>query len=136
MIPMHNITKIVVAVLVAALIVVIGLIYITKDQGAEENAASATAQPVATAAPSATEDAEKTEAGNDKNDTPTPPEAGADSAVTEEAADKAQEDEAQGTMYEGALAGLSEEEIAKLAMAEEEAMHQGTETEGAEGAVD
>jgi hypothetical protein len=133
---MHNITKLVVAVLVAALIVVIGLIYITQDQGAEKPAAIATAQPVATAAPSATDEAEKTEAGNEMNDTPTTPEAGAESAMTEEAAEKAQENEAQGTMYEGALAGLSEEEIAKLAMAEEEAMHQGAETEGAEGAVD
>ena len=38
------------------------------------------------------------------------------------------QDEAQGTMYEGALAGLSEEEIAKMALAEEQS-HGSDETE-------
>ena len=45
--------------------------------------------------------------------------------------DAAQSDE----MYEGALAGLSEEEIAKMALAEEESAAR-TETTGAEDAVD
>lgn len=48
----------------------------------------------------------------------------------------AQEESAQDdTLYEGALAGLSEEEIAKLALAEEESSERHDE-DGAEGAVD
>lgn len=104
---MHKVTKIVVAVVVIALIAVIGLIFVTKDQGANEPAAAATAEP--SAEPTAT----------------------AEPVTTEEP-----QDEAQGTMYEGALAGLTEEEIAALALAEEAAGTQHIEESGAEGAVD
>ena len=100
--------KIVVAVLVVALIAVIGLIVVTKNNSASEPA------PAATAAPEATMEPE--------------PEATAEPAQGEE-------DAAQGTMYEGALAGLSEEEIAKLALAEEESGERQNDT-GAEDSVD
>ena len=132
--PMHNAVKIVVALLVVALIAVIGLIYLTMDPGAGEPTAAVTAQPTADVAPTATEETGTT---GDENTENTPqPDVTEDPAQTDEAAKEAQNN-AQGTMYEGALAGLSEEEIAALAMAEEEAGHnQGLENDGAEGAVD
>lgn len=138
MIPMHSITKIVVALLVAALIAVIALMIWMDDQSAGEPAAGAATQIAATAQPEATAGAEETGNEHDIEETdPQNSQAEAESAGTDEAANEAQDDEAQGTMYEGALAGLSEEEIAKLAMAEEEAMHaEGGMNEGAEGAVD
>ena len=124
--------KKVVAVLAAALIVVIGVIcvinFANKDaavttdngiktqenQNIENKQADADAEPNAEEKP--TDEAQAGEAG-----------------VTQEAQSKdaAQENE----MYEGALAGLSEEEIAKMALAEEESAAR-TETTGAEDAVD
>ena len=118
--------KKVVAVLAAALIVVIGVILVinfagkdaavtTGNQNIEETKqADADAEPNAEEKP--TDEAQAGEAG-----------------VTQEAQSKdaAQSDE----MYEGALAGLSEEEIAKMALAEEESAAR-TETTGAEDAVD
>ena len=100
--------KIVVAVPVVALIDVIGLIVVTKNNSASEPAPAATATPEATIEPE--------------------PEATAEPAQGEE-------DAAQDTMYEGALAGLSEEEIAKLALAEEESGERQSDT-GAEDSVD
>ena len=124
--------KKVVAVLAAALIVVIGVIcvinFANKDaavttdngiktqenQNIENKQADADAEPNAEEKP--TDEAQAGEAG-----------------VTQEAQSKdaAQENE----MYEGALAGLSEDEIAKMALAEEESAAR-TETTGAEDAVD
>ena len=100
--------KVVGAVLVVALIAGIGLIFVTKNNSASEPAPAATATPEATVEPE--------------------PEATAEPAQGEE-------DAAQGTMYEGALAGLSEEEIAKLALAEEESGERQSDT-GAEDSVD
>ena len=124
--------KKVVAVLAAALIVVIGVIcvinFANKDaavttdngiktqenQNIENKQADADAEPNAEEKP--TDEAQAGEAG-----------------VTQEAQDNV---EAQNDgMYEGALAGLSEEEIAKMALAEEESAAR-TETTGAEDAVD
>ena len=48
----------------------------------------------------------------------------------------AQSEQAQGTMYEGALAGLTEEEIAAMAMAEESSVARTDTDSGVEGAVD
>jgi hypothetical protein len=113
-IPMNPIVKIAVAVLVAALIVVIGLIVISNNAGNEIPKAEATAVPAiqATATPEATQQPEEVK-------------------TTEEpvqAADQAQNEEAQvEEMYEGALAGMTEEEIARQALAEEQS--HGTETE-------
>ena len=102
--------KIVVAVLVAALLAVIGWIVVTQKNSAQEPAPAATATPEITETPD------------------TEPEATAEPAQGEE-------DAAQDTMYEGALAGLSEEEIAKLALAEEESGERQNDT-GAEDSVD
>ena len=123
--------KKVVAVLTAALIVVIGAILVintanmkaavtteneikTQDNIEENQQADADAEPTAEEMP--TDGAQAGETG-----------------VTNEA----QDDEAaqNDVMYEGALAGLSEEEIAKMAMAEEESAAR-TETSGVEDAVD
>ena len=112
---MNPIVKIAVAVLVAALIVVIGLIVISNNAGNGIPKAEATAVPAieATAAPEATQQPEEAK-------------------TTEEpvqAADQAQdmEDAQDEEMYEGALAGMTEEEIARQALAEEQS--HGTETE-------
>lgn len=121
---MQPIVKIVVAVLVVALIAVIGLIVFNnpgKDNGtgAGEPAAVATTTPEGTA--------ENTqEPGVPAQDDAAA--AGADEALSDEG-------EAQGTMYEGALAGLTEEEIAAMAISEEESSARRDES-GAEGAVD
>lgn len=101
---MHKGHKIAIALVAIALVIVIGLIAVI-NMNAEPAKVEATAQPTAepTVAPAATE-------------APTP-DAAPDS--------QAQNDEAQGNgeMYEGALAGMSEEEIGKLAMAEEQSSH-------------
>jgi hypothetical protein len=111
---MNHIVKIVVAILAAALIAVIGLIVINNNAGNEIPENQATAKPAVEAAakPEATQQPEEKDE----------PEA------TDEAANEAQNDEAQEeVVYEGALAGMTEEEIAQQALAEE-AGH-GTETE-------
>ena len=111
---MNHIVKIVVAVLVAALIAVIGLIVISNNAGNAIPVSEATAVPAteATAKPEATQQPEEAK-------------------TTEEpvqAANEAQSNEAQDeVMYEGALAGMTEEEIARQALAEEQS--HGTETE-------
>lgn len=114
---MQPIVKIVVAVLIVALIAVIGLIAISNNAGVEtpnENvqttdvpATEATAKPEATQQPE-TEQSEDT--------------------ATDGVSNEAQNDEAQDTIYEGALAGMTEEEIAQQAMAEEESHGSETET--------
>ena len=100
--------KIVVAVLVVALIAVIGLIVVTKNNSVSEPAPAATATPEATMEPE--------------------PEATAEPAQGED-------DAAQDTMYEGALAGLTEEEIAQMAISEEESSERQNDI-GAEDSVD
>ena len=87
--------KAVVAVLVVALIAVIGLIVMSQGKSAQKPAPTVTAT-----------------------------------------AELAQgDDAAQDTMYEGALAGLTEEEIAKMALAEEESSERQSDI-GAEDSVD
>lgn len=107
--------KWVVAIVVVALIAVIGLIVMTggrQDGGEGEPAAVVTAEPEETVQP-------------EDLTSPDP-----------ESADDEAQNEAQGTMYEGALAGLSEEEIAAMAIAEEESSARSENMSGAEGAVD
>ena len=94
--------KAVVAVLVVALIAVIGLIVISQGNSAQKPAPTVTATPETTAA--------------------------LEPAQSGDAA-------AQDTMYEGALAGLTEEEIAKMALAEEESSERQSDI-GAEDSVD
>lgn len=97
--------------LAAALVVVIGLIAIVHSTQAkkveaatEGNSAQVIAKTEETQAPTAHEPEEEAKASQED--------------VTNEA--RKQEAAQENEMYEGALAGLSEEEIAKLAMAEEQ----------------
>ena len=101
-------TKIAVVVLAIALVAVIGLICLTRGSG--------TAQPITEA--TATPAVEQT-------------------SMPEESAQQAEGEKVtpQETMYEGALAGLTEEEIGKLALAEEESGARRSE-DGAEDSVD
>ena len=111
-IPMQPIMKVAAVEIVVALIAVIGLILTTgqKTQPEPQAAvAAATQTPEATGSPEPTEN----------------PSEATDDADNEAQAD---EDAAQDTMYEGALAGMTEEEIEKQALAEEA-------REGAEGST-
>ena len=108
---MQPIMKVAAVVIAVALIAVVGLIYLSGQK--EEPMPQATAA-VATPVPEATEAPENL------------PSEATDDADNEA---QAENEAAQDTMYEGALAGLTEEEIAKQALAEE-AM------EGVEGSTD
>ncbi len=97
--------------LAAALIVVIGLIAIVHstqenkvEAATEGNSAQVIAEKEETQAPTAHEPEDEAKASQED--------------VTQEA--QKQEAAQENEMYEGALAGLSEEEIAKMAMAEEQ----------------
>ena len=95
---MQSKTKIFLAVAIAALIVVVGLIAVSSFRPASPAAPEATSAPEATPAPEATQ-----EPAQDED---------AEAAAPEE-------DIPEEQLYEGALAGLSEEEIGRMAMAEE-----------------
>ena len=105
---MNSISKLAIAVVAIALAIIIGLIVLSANTKKTEEI-SATAQPVAEAT--------------------TPTAAEPTKAPEEEAQDEAQ---SNGEMYEGALAGLTEEEIGRLAMAEEQHDSDGTGEEIAE----
>ena len=100
---MQNAMKTVIVVVLAALIVVIGLIVLTNTRGQVPEAPTATEAPEATTVPESTEAPQAPE-----GETPQGSAASSDD------------------LYEGALAGLTEEEIGALAMAEE-----GVQVEGA-----
>ena len=123
--------KKVVAVLAAALIVVIGVILVINFAG--KDAAVTTGSK--TQENQNIEESKQADADAEPNaeEKPTDEAQAGEAGVTQEAQSKdaAQENE----MYEGALAGLSEDEIAKMALAEEESAAR-TETTGAEDAVD
>lgn len=125
--------KKVVAVLAAALIVVIGVILVINCAG--KDAAVTTGNDSKTQENQNIEETKQADADAEPNaeEKPTDEAKAGEAGVTQEAQSKdaAQSDE----MYEGALAGLSEEEIAKMALAEEESAAR-TETTGAEDAVD
>ena len=112
-------------VLAAALIVVLGLIFTSQGAGSKE------AQVATNSTSENTQTPQTKEA--DAQELPAEVADASDVSKTNEAQieDDAQEIE----MYEGALAGLSEEEIAKMALAEEEGTAR-TETTGTETAVD
>ena len=125
--------KKVVAVLAAALIVVIGVILVINIAG--KDAAVTTGNESKTQENQNIEDKMQADADAEPNaeEKPTDEAQAGEAGVTHEAQDNV---EAQiDGMYEGALAGLSEEEIAKMALAEEESAAR-TETTGAEDAVD
>jgi hypothetical protein len=119
-----------VAIVIAlALIVVLGLIFITRGAGSREAqiATEGSRQIVA----QTVQNPESKEA-NAENKPADEAKAGEVSKTNEAQID---EDAQEIEMYEGALAGLSEEEIAKMALAEEEGAAR-TETTGMETAVD
>ena len=125
--------KKVVAVLAAALIVVIGVILVINI--ANMDAAVTTGNESKTQENQNIEDKTQADADAERSaeEKPTDEAQASEAGVTHEAQDNV---EAQiDGMYEGALAGLSEEEIAKMALAEEESAAR-TETTGAEDAVD
>lgn len=119
--PMHKKEKIAIAILAVLLALVIGLIIITGNRRADEGAQ--TIQPEETADIQTIQEA-------DEN---------ALTAQLEEDGESAQiTPEEEAPVYEGAIAGLTEEEIAALALAEEGA-HAGEEAVDAEeptGSVD
>ena len=99
---MQNRTKIFLAVAIAALIVVIGIIVLGGHQ--PEVAPEATAAPEVTQVPEATP----------------APEAAQEPEPTQGSEEQTPEEEIpESELYEGVLAGLTEEEIGALAMAEE-----------------
>ena len=120
-----------VAILLAcALIMVIGLIILTRGVAVKEADVATMESDV-----KVIEEIAKTE----ENKAPTAHEPNEEAkASLENVTNEAQQTEdAQGNeMYEGALAGLSEDEIAKLAMAEEHSEARSEMTEGVENAVD
>ena len=93
---MNPISKPAIAIVAVALVIVIGMIVLSANTKKTEEM-NATAQPVAQATET--------------------PDAQPISVPEEEARNEAQ---TNGEMYEGALAGLTEEEIGQLAMAEEQ----------------
>ena len=119
-----------VAIVIAlALVVVLGLIFVTN--GASSKDAQVATEDSVQVVPQTTQIPDIQEA--DAQELPADVADASEVSKTNEAQieDDAQEIE----MYEGALAGLSEEEIAKMALAEE----QGTaraETTGSENAID
>ena len=122
--------KKVVAVLAAALIVVIGAILVINT--ANMKAAVTTENEIKTQENIEDNQQADADAEPTAEEKPTDEAQAGETGVTNEA----QDDEAQNdVMYEGALAGLSEEEIAKMALAEEESAAR-TETSGVEDAVD
>ena len=115
-------------VIAAALIVVLGLIFVVTSAGSKE-AQIATKNETQVAAEKQTQEIQEANAENKPAD-----EAYA-SEVSKTNEAQIKEDAQEIEMYEGALAGLSEEEIAKMALAEEAGSAR-TETTGIENAVD
>ncbi len=96
---MNHISRIAIALVAVALVIVIGLIVLNASGNSQNIQPTPESTAQATAQPTQESTAEPTE------------------APEEEAQENAQEN---GEMYEGALAGLTEEEIGRLAMAEEQ----------------
>ena len=128
-VPMDPAIKKVAIVIALALIVVLGLIFVTQGAGSKEAqvATNGSEQIVAQTA-----QISETKEANAENKPEEEAKAGEVSETNEAQID---EDAQEIEMYEGALAGLSEEEIAKMALAEEEGSAR-TETTGIETAVD
>ena len=117
-------------VLALALLVVLGLIFVTNGARSKE-AQVATVNSVQTAEPATrTPDTEEADA-----QTLPAQEADASEVSKTNEAPETTEAAQEIEMYEGALAGLSEEEIAKMALAEEQGAARG-ETTGIENAID
>lgn len=130
-VPMDPAIKKVAIVIAVLLIVVLGLIFVSEGAGSKE-APVATTQTSQVAQSTQTQETEKAQEANAQQMPASEAEAGEVSKTNEAQID---EDAQEIEMYEGALAGLSEEEIAKMALAEEEGSAR-TETTGMETAVD
>ena len=107
---MNPISKIAIALVAVALVIVLGLIAATAFIKPQEETMQPTPEPTAQATIEPT--AEPTDAPEEE-------------ALEDDA-------QAEGEMYEGALAGLSEEEIGKLALAEEQGHSEETGEESAD----
>lgn len=131
-VPMDPAIKKVVAVLAVALIVVIGGIILTS--GAKDDAAVTTGNQTQPGENQNIDDSRQADATAEPIAQSEPTEGAQAGGMS--AANEAQNEEAQdNVMYEGALAGLSEEEIARMALSEEGSAAR-TETTGVEDAVD
>ena len=118
-----------VAIVIAlALMMVLGLIYITQDAGGKET-------QVATVSSEQVVSKQTEETTKEANAQQMPANEAMASEVSKTNEAQIEDDAQEIEMYEGALAGLSEEEIAKMALAEESGSAR-TETTGIETAVD
>ena len=127
-VPMDPAIKKVAIVIALALIVVLGLIFVTRGAGSKEaQIATESSEQVVFK-----QNEEKTEEANAQQ-MPANEAMASEVSKTNEA--QIEEDAQEIEMYEGALAGLSEEEIAKMALAEEAGTAR-TETTGTETAED
>ena len=127
-VPMDPAIKKVAIVIALALIVVLGLIFVVRGAGSKEAqvATERSEQVVSQQSPEQTEEA---------NAQQMPADEAMASEVSKTNEAQIEEDAQEIEMYEGALAGLSEEEIAKMALAEESGAAR-TETTGIETTVD
>ena len=127
-VPMDPAIKRVAIVIALALIVVLGLIFVVRGADSKEAqvATQSSEQVVSKQAQEQTEEA---------NAQQMPANEAMASEVSKTNEAQIEDDAQEIEMYEGALAGLSEEEIAKMALAEEAGSAR-TETTGIENAVD
>ena len=127
-VPMDPAIKKVAIVIALALIVVLGLIFVTQGAGSKE-------AQIATESSKQVVSQQKEEKTEEANAQQMPANEAIASEVSRTNEAQVEEDAQEIEMYEGSLAGLSEEEIAKMALAEEEGSAR-TETTGIETAVD
>ena len=118
-----------VAIVIAlALIVVLGLIFVTQGAGTKE-------AQIATESSKQVVSQQKEDKKEEANAQQVPANEAVASEVSKTNEAQIEDDAQEIEMYEGALAGLNEEEIAKMALAEESGSAR-TETTGIETAVD
>ena len=128
-VPMDPAIKKVAIVIALALIVVLGLIFVIQGTGSKEAPVAAESSHQIASETTKIPETKEADAENKPADE-------ADASEVSKTNEAQIEDDAQEIeMYEGALAGLSEEEIAKMALAEEGGSAR-TETTGIETAVD
>ena len=127
-VPMDPAIKKVAIVIALALIVVLGLIFVTQGAGSKE-------AQIATESSKQVVSQQKEEKTEEANAQQMPANEAVASEVSKTNEAQIEDDAQEIEMYEGALAGLSEEEIANMALAEEEGAARG-ETTGTEDAID
>ena len=127
-VPMDPAIKKVAIVIALALIVVLGLIFVTRSADSKE-------AQIATESSKQVVSQQKEEKTEEANAQQMPANEAVASEVSKTNEAQIEDDAQEIEMYEGALAGLSEEEIAKMALAEEEGAAR-NETTGIENAID